>query len=109
VLGLELFSQQPGRHAFFRCGSGMVLLFNPHATSQPGGMVPSHGTHGPGHLAFAIAQDEPASWRDHLARHGVEIEKEVVWPSGGCSIYFRDPAGNSVELATLQTWGLQES
>jgi catechol 2,3-dioxygenase-like lactoylglutathione lyase family enzyme len=41
-----------------------------------------------------------------MVQHGVEIEAEVTWPSGGQSIYFRDPAGNSVELATPQTWNL---
>jgi len=45
-------------------------------------------------------------WKKHLADHGVEIEKEVEWPKGGKSIYFRDPAGNSVELATRGLWGL---
>ena len=34
------------------------------------------------------------------------IEKEVEWPKGGRSLYFRDPAGNSVELVTPGVWGL---
>ncbi len=38
--------------------------------------------------------------------HGVEIEKEVEWPKGGTSLYFRDPAGSSVELVTRGLWGL---
>jgi hypothetical protein len=33
------------------------------------------------------------------------IEKEFGWPRGGRSIYFRDPAGNSVELVTPGLWG----
>jgi hypothetical protein len=44
------------------------------------------------------AQIDP--WRDHLGREGIAIEAEVAWPEGGHSIYFRDPSGNSVELAT---------
>jgi catechol 2,3-dioxygenase-like lactoylglutathione lyase family enzyme len=82
----------------------MFLLFNPAKTSQPGGSVPAHGSHGAGHVAFAMSPDEIAGWREHLLQGGVAIEKEVSWPSGGYSIYLRDPAGNSVELATLQTW-----
>ncbi len=106
VLGLEVYSHVEGRHLFFRLERGMFLLFNPEATAQPGQDVPSHGAHGPGHVAFALdAADEPA-WRDRLRAHGVEIEAEVEWPSGGQSLYFRDPAGNSVELATPQMWGL---
>jgi hypothetical protein len=35
---------------------------------------------------------------------GVAIEQEVDWPRGGKSLYFRDPAGNSVELLTPGVW-----
>jgi catechol 2,3-dioxygenase-like lactoylglutathione lyase family enzyme len=45
-------------------------------------------------------------WRAHLRSHGVEVEKEVEWPKGGTSLYFRDPAGNCVELVTRGLWGL---
>jgi catechol 2,3-dioxygenase-like lactoylglutathione lyase family enzyme len=44
-------------------------------------------------------------WRRRIEGHGVVIEKEVGWPRGGRSIYFRDPAGNSVELVTPGLWG----
>jgi catechol 2,3-dioxygenase-like lactoylglutathione lyase family enzyme len=104
VFGLEVYGKVEGRHVFFRCGSGMFLLFNPGKTSQPGGTVPAHGSHGGGHAAFAMSPDEIPGWREHLLHEGVAIEKEITWPSGGYSIYLRDPAGNSVELATPQTW-----
>ncbi len=109
VFGLELYGKVEGRHVFFRCGSGMFLLFNPLRTSQPGGSVPAHGSHGAAHVAFAMSPGEVAGWREQLLREGVTIEKEIAWPSGGYSIYLRDPAGNSVELATPKTWNnLQE-
>lgn len=106
ALGLELFSRVPGRHVFFRCGQGMFLVFRPEATAQATGEVPTHGAHGPGHVAFAVPRQEIPAWRQRLGSHGIEIEQEIHWPSGGHSLYFRDPAGNSVELATPQTWGL---
>jgi catechol 2,3-dioxygenase-like lactoylglutathione lyase family enzyme len=106
VLQLAVHSRVPGRHLFLRCGEGMFLIFNPEATAQPGQDVPSHGAQGPGHVALAIDEAEIAGWRARLAEHGVEIEAELTWPSGGRSIYFRDPAGNSIELATPQTWDL---
>jgi catechol 2,3-dioxygenase-like lactoylglutathione lyase family enzyme len=106
VLNLPVHSRVPGRHLFLRCGDGMFLLFNPAATSQPGQQVPSHGARGPGHVALAIDEADLAGWRERLIQHGVEVETEVTWPSGGRSIYFRDPAGNSIELATPQTWNL---
>jgi catechol 2,3-dioxygenase-like lactoylglutathione lyase family enzyme len=107
VLGLKPFSVAKGRHCFFRCGDGVVLLFNPRATRQEGGQVPAHGAHGPGHVAFAIQASDIPRWRDHLTAHSVEIEREVTWPGGGHSIYLRDPAANSIELATPQIWGFE--
>lgn len=110
VLGLEPVVQEPGRHAFFRCGSSMVLLFNSAATAAPihvnGALIPPHGTTGAGHLAFRVATDDLSAWRDHLAAEGVRIESEVEWPGGGHSLYFRDPAGNCLELATPELWGV---
>jgi catechol 2,3-dioxygenase-like lactoylglutathione lyase family enzyme len=73
-----------------------------------GGSVPTHGAHGPGQVAFCIGDGEIEIWREQLRQHGVEIEAEIAWPTGGYSLYFRDPAGNSVKLATPQTWGIRE-
>jgi catechol 2,3-dioxygenase-like lactoylglutathione lyase family enzyme len=106
VLGLTLDSKVPGRHVFFRCGDAMFLLFNPRTTSQPGGDIPPHGTLGSGHVAFATSAAELPAWRQQLQDQGVPIEAEVTWPGGGQSLYFRDPAGNSLELATPTIWGL---
>ena len=108
VLGLEPFAQVEGRHVFFRCREAVVLLFNPEQSGRPSGSVPPHGARGPGHIAFAVEDASLSSWREHLRRHGVTIEAEVDWPGGGRSIYFRDPAGNSVELTTPETWGLEK-
>ena len=35
VLGLELITRAEGRHVFFRCGAGVLLLFNADATEVP--------------------------------------------------------------------------
>lgn len=106
VLALEVHSRVSGRHVFFHCGKGMLLLFNPDRTSESNGIVPIHGARGPGHVAFAMEETEIPAWRELLREHGVEIETEVSWPNGGHSIYFRDPSGNSLELATSKIWGL---
>jgi catechol 2,3-dioxygenase-like lactoylglutathione lyase family enzyme len=108
VLGLEVYSRVAGRHVFFRCGEGMFLLFNARATGERTGEVPAHGAVGPGHAAFATATRDVAAWRDQLQEQGVEIESEIEWPGGGHSLYFRDPAGNSVEIATPATWRLPD-
>jgi catechol 2,3-dioxygenase-like lactoylglutathione lyase family enzyme len=106
VLGLELYSRQPGRHVFFRCGRQMVLLFSADETEKPNQGLPTHGARGAGHAAFAASRDEMAAWRAHLARHNVAIEAEIDWPGGGQSLYFRDPAGNSLEIGTPEIWKL---
>jgi catechol 2,3-dioxygenase-like lactoylglutathione lyase family enzyme len=106
VLGLSIESRQARRHVFFRCGDAMFLVFDPVATAVRVGEVPSHGAIGPGHVAFSIDADECSLWLERLARNGVEIEASIVWPSGGRSIYIRDPGGNSVELTTPAIWGI---
>ncbi|MCB9769964.1 MAG: VOC family protein [Candidatus Omnitrophica bacterium] len=108
VLGLSLHAEMKGRHVFFRCGEAMLLLFNPDATEQgnPDIDVPAHGARGVGHCCFSMSETEIQLWKEHLRGHGVEVEKELDWPQGGKSLYFRDPCGNSLELATPRVWGL---
>ena len=108
VLGLEFYAKVPGRHVFFRCGDSMFLLFNPEATATPSVTgIPGHGTTGSGHVAFHMMPEEVDGWRDRLEERDVAIETEYEWPGGGFSIYFRDPAGNCLELATPQIWKLE--
>lgn len=105
ILGLELFSRVDGRHAFFKCGSGMLLLFKPEASRQ-GNDLPGHGTHGPGHCCLRIAEETYLTWKVYLQAHHVPIIAEQDWPRGGRSMYFHDPSGNVLELAPARIWGL---
>ena len=104
LLGLEPVARTAGRNVVLRCGAAALILFNPEASGTPGGLFPPHGTRGPGHLAFTIPLAEFPAWRARLAAAGVDIEAEVDWPDGHRSLYFRDPAGNSVELAPPTLW-----
>ena len=105
VLGLNVIGREPGRHVFFQVGNHSVLLvFNPQATLS-GGVFPAHGARGPGHFALGVRSESLNSCRQWLTDNRIAIEKEVSWPRGGASIYFRDPAGNSVELVTPGLWG----
>jgi catechol 2,3-dioxygenase-like lactoylglutathione lyase family enzyme len=104
VLCLEFVGREEGRHVFFRCGDHMLLIFNPHRTIQRSSSVPHHGAIGPSHIAFSVSESELEAWRSRLENEGVEIEREVDWPQGGESLYFRDPAGNSLELAVPRIW-----
>lgn len=108
VLGFPVLDESSRLIALDAGGASVLLVFQRGATvggaDTPGGWIPPHDGHGPVHLAFAIAADDLSAWEGRLQQHGVVIESRVRWSRGGHSIYFRDPAGHSVELATPGTW-----
>ncbi len=113
LLGLSVHRKVKDRFVFFRLKNQMLLIFNPDYTEHQtecvnGALVPPHGARGAGHVAFAMPDASLEAWKRRLATHGVVIESEVHWPGGGRSIYFRDPAGNCVELAVPRIWGFPE-
>jgi catechol 2,3-dioxygenase-like lactoylglutathione lyase family enzyme len=110
LLGLILIGKVDGRHVFFRCGEGVLLLFNADATEVAPAAdarlpVPPHGARGPGHLCFSATAEEIDGWKARLTAKGVAVEADFAWPQGGRSIYFRDPSGNSLEFAEPRIWG----
>ena len=107
ILGLPQVGQMQGRHLFYRVGPAILLIFRPAATEIPGAgglPVPLHGARGPGHFCFGVDGADLDGWRGHLERHSVVIEADFRWPNGARSIYVRDPAGNSIELAEPRLW-----
>ncbi len=105
VFGLEPIARGGDRNIMLRCGHAVVILFDPARTAAADGMVPPHGAHGPGHVAFVAADADVAAWRDRFRACGVPIEREIDWPGAGTSLYVRDPAGNSIEIAPASLWG----
>ena len=111
TLGLEKIARIKDRHVFYRCGGGVLLIFNPDETEKPPSPdaklpVPPHGAKGDGHVCFGASEDEIDRWKARFVEAGIAIEAEFEWPQGGRSIYLRDPAGNSVEFANPAIWGL---
>jgi len=108
VIGLEVIFEDPRMVGFDVAGRGVLLIFpqggTPHPVETPFGVIPAHDGSGPQHIAFAIPAGAEAEWRDRLAGFGVEVESTVRWPRGGASLYFRDPDGHCVELATPGLW-----
>jgi len=109
VLGLSKIFTVPGRMVVFRLQESVLLVFDAQQTQRErivinGGLIPLHGARGAGHVAFRVAKADLETWRRHFRAAGVAIESEVSWPNGAHSIYFRDPAGNSLELATPDMW-----
>lgn len=89
-------------------GNQVLLLFLRGASGGPnlvpGGVIPPHGGTGRLHLAFAIAAADLPGWERRLEEAGVPLESRVTAPRGGVSIYFRDPDGHLLELATPGIW-----
>jgi catechol 2,3-dioxygenase-like lactoylglutathione lyase family enzyme len=89
-------------------GEGTVLLLFQKGTASsvtlPGGLVPAHESGGSGHFAFAIDAADVPAWEARLAALGIAVESRVTWERGGLSLYFRDPDGRLVELATPGLW-----
>lgn len=108
VLGLQRIARLDGRHVFFRCGGTIVLVFRTEETRKPaptvGIPVPVHGSTGAGHICFAVDGHLINDWRSRLEKADVDIEADFRWPNGARSVYFRDPGGNSVELAEPHLW-----
>lgn len=109
VMGFERIGRVEGRHVFFCAGRGVLLVFDPRETRKPPPPdarvpVPPHGARGPGHYCLAAKGGDLDAWRAHLESAGIAIEADFEWPQGGRSIYFRDPAGNSIEIADPRIW-----
>ena len=96
--------------AYGVAGHDVLLIFKRGAAKEtvtmPGGTIPGHDGSGPLHVAFAIGKDELDQWEKHLASRGVAIEGTTSWSRGGRSIYFRDPDGHLLELATPGLWSV---
>lgn len=110
VLGLEKVLRAGDRHVFFSCGQGILLIFNPAQTVKPPSPdslpVPPHGTTGSGHVCFRMSGEMIDRMVEKLNKAGIAIESDFRWPNGARSIYFRDPAGNSLECAEPMLWNL---
>jgi catechol 2,3-dioxygenase-like lactoylglutathione lyase family enzyme len=108
VLGLAPIFEDKRLTAYGVAGRDVLLLFNRGSATEtvtmPGGTIPGHDGSGPLHIAFAIGRDELAQWERQLRAKGVAIEGATDWKRGGRSIYFRDPDGHLLELATPGLW-----
>lgn len=104
VLGLRLIGKEAGRHLFYRAGSSVFLLFDPASTDTSEGKLPSHGALGSVHVCFLASHQAYQGWKQYLPTRDVEIIQESRWSDEGQSFYFRDPAGNLLEIANMDFW-----
>jgi catechol 2,3-dioxygenase-like lactoylglutathione lyase family enzyme len=105
LFDFPLLMEASDRGAFLGCGDSILIIFNRNLTTLESQRVPSHGSTGPGHTALEIDNGSINLWKQHLTEKGISIEKEVNWEhTKATSIYFRDPANNSIELAEKSLW-----
>ena len=107
-LGLRLLESGERLCVLSVADKHVLLLFRSGETLEPiptpGGMIPPHGAVGQMHVAFAVSKEDFGAWEKHLIARGIAIESKVNWPTGGQSLYFRDPDNHLVELATPGLW-----
>jgi catechol 2,3-dioxygenase-like lactoylglutathione lyase family enzyme len=75
-------------------------IFPPHGALTPPSIL---------HLAFEISKEEYEEAKELLRKNSIEIESELVWEDRNSkSTYFRDPAGNLVEIITEGAWPVED-
>jgi len=108
LFGFKALVESPRLVAFEVAARHVLLVFQDGATEEDvhdaRGTIPGHDGRGRLHLALSIAAADYEAWRSRLADRGIAISGEYRWPRGGASLYFRDPDGALVELATPGLW-----
>jgi catechol 2,3-dioxygenase-like lactoylglutathione lyase family enzyme len=108
VLGLTAMFRSERLIAYDAGPHAVLLVFARGASTEDSvserGTVPGHDGSGPLHMAFRIAEESYPAWRTHLEAAGVALRGEMTWPAGGRSLYFEDPDGHVLELATPGLW-----
>src|SRR5688572_22885039 len=110
ILGLPVVQEEKNKLVFLQAGKSMLLIFDPARTSADNDRLPTHGAQTPPasiHFAMEIKENDYQSWKELLARNEIAVEKEVDWKGRSRSLYFRDPAGNLVELITPGEWPVE--
>ena len=103
VLGLPAVAAWPDGVAF-RVGAGVLLLFDRDGLAERGGPIAEHGSTGPGHACLRAEGAEYDRRREQIAGAGTPITHDAEWGGGGRSFYFKDPAGNLLEVADRDIW-----
>jgi catechol 2,3-dioxygenase-like lactoylglutathione lyase family enzyme len=77
----------------------VLLLFRKGATADT-------DARGAIHVAIGIARSDLAGWERWLGEQGIPIVSRKTWKYGGEALYFRDPDGHLLEVATPGVWNI---
>lgn len=104
VFGFQVIDSSDRLTAMGVAPRQVLLIFKKGASAHLP-LTPHDGS-GQLHLAFAISASELEVWESWLHKCGVAIEERKTWDRGGQSLYFRDPDGHLLELATPGVWSI---
>jgi glyoxalase family protein len=99
MLGMQLGGEAAGRARFGMAGGGAGAVVDVAAGTEPRGLQAGGTVH---HIAFRAPDGETqAWWRQELVNAGVQVT-EIIDRQYFTSIYFREPGGVLLEIATDQ-------
>lgn len=108
LFGFPVFLRDERMAALGVPGRQVLLLFRRGASTRPAptpfGLIPPHDGAGTLHMAFAIEATQIDPWIKALGDAGIPIESRIDWDSRSTALYFRDPDGHAIELATPGLW-----
>jgi catechol 2,3-dioxygenase-like lactoylglutathione lyase family enzyme len=102
VLGLAIVDVSE-RLTALAAGPRQLLLVFKRGASVRLPLTP-HDASGHQHVAFPIPAAALEAWEPWLVAHGVAVIEKKRWDRGGTSLYFHDPDGHLLELATPGVW-----
>src|SRR5690242_19991579 len=104
IFGFPVISDFGTRGCALQAADRQILLLfhkrDSRATPTP------HDGEGQLHLAIAIAAADLAAWEEWLRHNQIPVEEKRAWERGGTSLYFRDPDGHLIEVATPGVWSI---
>jgi catechol 2,3-dioxygenase-like lactoylglutathione lyase family enzyme len=103
VLGLSVLEADERLTAMAAGGNILLVCRRGASLSRP---TAAHDSNGSQHVAFSVAAADLPAWETHLQSAGVKIEESRAWARGGRSLYFRDPDGHLLELASPGVWSI---
>ncbi|PWK54101.1 VOC family protein [Silicimonas algicola] len=82
-------------------GSALIVLWDVGHPGAAAAVPPVLGGRNVDHVCLSCAPFSHDALRDHLAQHGIAIEREAIHGGArgmGASFYVRDPDGNKIEI-----------
>ena len=102
VLGLSIV-EVSDRLTALAAGPRQLLLVFKRGASVRLPLTP-HDASGHQHVAFPIPATALEAWEAWFVKRGVAVIERKRWDRGGTSLYFHDPDGHLLELATPGVW-----